>query len=233
MPCVSFGINEPSNSFAINMKYGLDGTRFVANIIDDVFNVSVPFVGEYNIYNLLASLTVAKMIGISHDDIKYAINRMQVIDGRFNMYKSGDKKIIIDFAHTPDSILQLLNHIKIHTYGNIISVFGCVGYSDRDKRIEMAEAVAKYSDKIVVTTDNRGYTKFSDICNDIIVGLNNKEFTCIEDRYEAIKYAYSIMQDNDVLVIMGKGAEDFQTIEGKRISYSDKESVMNIIGVGY
>jgi len=228
-PCISYGLQEPANSFAIDIKYELDKTTFIANIIDEVYKLNVPFVGEYNVYNILASITVAQLLGMNKNLIESALANMNIIDGRFNVYKINNRTIIIDFAHTPDSIDKLLSHIKQYAQSKIISVFGCVGYSDKDKREEMALSVSKYSDMIVVTTDNPGNASFSDICDDIIVGLKDKSFVCIEDRFTAISYAYKLMHEKDILVLIGKGAEDFQTIGNERVPYSDKESVLKLI----
>lgn len=229
LPCVSYGVKEPSNSFAMDIQYFLDRTNFVCNILDDVFNISIPFVGEYNVYNMLASLTVVKMLGLDFSQIEESSRNMNYIDGRFNVYKKDNKMIIIDFAHTPDSIDKLLSHIKSYSNHNIISVFGCVGYSDKDKRIEMGEVVARYSDKIVFTSDNPGCTPFTDICDDVIIGFGDSSFICIEDRFTAIKYAYNLMDEGDILVLIGKGAEDFQKIGNDRMPYSDKESINKIL----
>lgn len=229
IPCISYGLYEPANSFAIDIELGFENSKFVANILDDIVYVNTSFVGRYNISNILASLTVAKMLGVNSVELGNAINELKEIDGRYNVYNVGGKKIVIDFAHTPRSILTLLSHIKETSNYNIISVFGCVGYSDRDKRIEMARAVAKYSSKIIVTTDNRGNTEFKEICNDIIDGLGYLQYICIEDRETAIKYAYSVMEDNDLLVIMGKGAETFQKIGDERVPYSDRDVVVKLL----
>ncbi len=229
IPCISYGIEEPANSFAIDIELGFDYSRFVANILDDIINVNCSYVGKYNISNILASLTVAKMLGVSLSSIASTVNSLKEIDGRYNIYNIGGKKVLIDFAHTPKSIITLLSHIKETSNYNVISVFGCVGYSDRDKRIEMASAVAKYSSKIIVTTDNRGDTEFQEICKDIIEGFGNSKYVCIEDRESAIKYAYSIMEENDLLVVMGKGSENFQKIGNQRVPYSDREVVVKLL----
>ena len=229
IPCISYGIEEPANSFAIDIELGFDYSKFVANILDDIISVNSSYVGQYNISNILASLTVAKMLGVGVDVLSNAIRQLKEIDGRYNLYNVGGKKILIDFAHTPKSISTLLSHIKETSNYNILCVFGCVGYSDRDKRIEMATAVAKYSCKVIVTTDNRGTTEFKDICLDIVEGLKDTLYMCIEDRETAIKYAYSIMEENDLLVVMGKGAENFQKIGDERIPYSDRDVVVKLL----
>lgn len=229
IPCISYGIEEPANSFAIDIELGFDYSKFVANILDDVIKVNCSYVGRYNISNILAGLTVAKMLGVGTKSLAKAVCELKDIDGRYNIYNVGGKKVIIDFAHTPRSIVTLLSHIRQTSNYNIVCVFGCVGYSDRDKRIEMASAVAKYSHKIIVTTDNRGNVEFKDICNDIIDGLTNSYYVCIEDRETAIKYGYSIMGENDLLVVIGKGAEDFQKIGDKRVPYCDKDVVVKLL----
>lgn len=230
MPCISYGINEPANSFAVDIDLRLCGTHFYANILDDIIQVDSPFVGMFNVYNVVAGLTVCKLLGMDKDNLQSATKKLTAIDGRFNCYNISNKEIIIDFAHTPESIYYLLSHISKHTDKNIISVFGCVGYSDREKRIDMASAVARFSNKVIVTTDNRGKTSFEEISEDIICGLGGCEHICIEDRERAIEYAFNVMTEKDILVIMGKGAENFQTIEDKRVPYSDRECVLKLKG---
>lgn len=228
-PCVSYGIKEPANSFAIDIEYGFAGTRFVANIIDDIIEVSSSFVGEYNVYNIIASLTVVKLLGYDKTYLEKSISCLKSIDGRYNLYEINNKQIIIDFAHTPDSIDKLLSHISQYASKKIVSVFGCVGYSDKDKRFEMATMVARYSTKVYVTSDNPGKTPFDEIAKDIVDGLNGVEYECIEDRLQAIRRAYDCLLDDEILVIMGKGAEDFQKIGDDRVPYSDKDCVLGLM----
>ena len=228
-PRVSYGINEPSNVFAIDVEFDLTETRFVANILDDVVNVKMPFVGLYNVYNMLASLTVVRFLGLSKSEIEYSLSELKEIDGRFNVYEYRGKKIIIDFAHTPDSVEKLLTHIRNYSSSNIISLFGCVGYSDKEKRIKMGEVVSKYSDQIILTTDNRGNTPFEDICRDVLIGIGDNQYICIEDRCKAIEHGVKLLNNNDILVLIGKGAEDFQKINDQRVPYSDKDSLMKIL----
>lgn len=230
MPCISYGVKEPSNSFAVDIDLKLCSTHFYANILDDIINVDSPFVGMYNVYNLVASLTVCKLLGMSKDSLQLSIQKLSAIDGRFNCFDIDGKEIIVDFAHTPESIRHLLLHISNHTNKKIISIFGCVGYSDREKRMDMASVVAEYSDKVIVTTDNRGKTTFDEITADIICGLGDCDYLCIEDRKSAIDYGFDVMTGGDILVIMGKGSENFQMIEEERVPYSDIECVLDLKG---
>jgi len=229
IPCVSVGIDNPANSFAIDITSGLDGSRFNANILDEVFKIECPFVGKFNIYNLISAMTIAKMWGVSRDDLIIGLRSLKSIPGRFNVFRKGDNLIVVDFAHTPDSIEKILNFVKDNSNCNIVTIIGCVGYSDINKRIDIASVCDKYSEKIIITTDNRGNTSFEEIANDMIRGIGDKKYYLIEDRFEAIKFGINMLEENDILMVLGKGAENFQKIGNDRIYYSDLESVEKIL----
>lgn len=229
LPCVSYGIKSPANSFAIDIDCQLDKSQFVVNIMDEVIDISVPFVGEYNIYNLLASLSVVKLMGYGGESLIDAISHLKQIEGRFNFFEKNNKKVIVDFAHTPSSIESLLQHIRNCYGGRVIVVFGCVGYSDREKRQDMSRAVNKFSDYTIITTDNRGEVCFEDIVKDMLPVFDNRSVECIEDRYIAIERGVRMLTDNSILVVVGKGAENFQTIGKERVPYSDIDGVKNLL----
>jgi len=231
IPCITYAIKEPANSFAIDIDLNMSGTVFTANVLDDVIKVNSSLVGDFNVYNLLAAMTVAKMLGMSSSQIGDAANNLKSIDGRFNIFESEDKKVVVDFAHTPDSIEKTLAIVRKFAKGKIVTVFGCVGYSDEEKRIEMANKVDLYSDYIIISTDNRGETSFDDICKDIIKGINKNKYIAIEDRKDAIIHGIEVCGREDVLCVLGKGAENFQKINNERIEYSDIEVVKNLLKV--
>ena len=227
IPCVTYGLKNPANSFAIDLDLNIDKSEFVCNVLDDCLNIKSPFVGIFNVYNLLGALTVVKLLNQSVD-LQLLVGNLRMIDGRFNICKYNNSKIIIDFAHTPDSIEKLLSLIRQFSNGRIVSLFGCVGYSDKKKRVDIAEVVSRYSDYAIITTDNRGMVSFEEIAKDIREGLSVK-FVEIEDRKIAIKYGVEILKDDDILVLIGKGAENFQKIENDRVSYSDIECVKELL----
>ena len=228
VPCISYGINSPANVFAIDINIQLERTRFVANVMDDVVDVDVPLVGIYNVYNMLAALAVCKMLKMGSDYLKFAVKKINPIDGRFEIFKHKNKLIVIDFAHTPQSIAKLLEHIKYNSEYSIISLFGCVGYSDKDKRIAIAEVVSKYSDRVYVTSDNVGEFNFEDVVRDIVVGLS-VPYEVIEDRVAAIENAFDNLKDEEVLVLIGKGAENFQKVGTRRIPYSERKVILDLL----
>ena len=231
IPCVTYAINQPANSFALNIDLRFDGCKFVANILDDVIVVESQMVGLMNVYNLLAAMTVAKMCGMSSLQIGSAVNNLGIIDGRFNVFRKDDKCVLVDFAHTPDSIEKTLSIVKDFCQGKVLTIFGCVGYSDMQKRIDMSAAVDKYSDFIILTVDNRGEVLFEDICKDMIEGITKNKYLKIENREDAIKCGMEMCGDGDVLCILGKGAENFQKINDERLEYSDIEVVKRLLGL--
>lgn len=229
IPCVSIGIDNPANSFAIDVDSGICGSTFKANILDEVYKIDSPFVGKFNIYNLISAMTIAKMWGLDKNQLELGLKNLKEIPGRFNVFYKGDNLIVVDFAHTPDSIEKILQFINSNCDNKIITVIGCVGYSDINKRIDIASICDKYSDTIIITTDNRGSVKFDEIANDMVRGICGKKYFLIEDRLSAIRFGIDMLRENDMLVILGKGAENFQKIDGVKIPYSDIESVKNIL----
>lgn len=229
IPCVSYGVNSPANSFAVNVDSSIAGLKFCANVMDSIIDVNNNLIGDYNVYNILAAMTVAKMLGISDGEIEHAVNNFSQIDGRFNVFEKSGKRVIVDFAHTPESIDKLLSNVKRMCEGKVISLFGCVGYSDKEKRIAMARAVDKYSDYIVVTTDNRGEVEFSEIEKDIVCGILKCKHMSIEDRKSAMNFGLGLLKRGDVLVLIGKGAETFQMIGKERSPYNELEYVKEIL----
>ena len=229
LPVVSYGVEAPANVFAVDIISSMERLRFVVNALDDVYSIDTRLVGKYNVYNIMSAITVAKLLGVDRKDIFDRVNNLHLIDGRFNVYKYYKANVIIDFAHTVDSIDRLLSFVYENKQGKIITLFGCVGYSDREKRRKMTDAVLKYSDYMIITTDNRGETPFAEIENDMVDGVSIDRYTAIEDRKSAIIFGLNMLQDNDTLVIMGKGAENYQKIGKEKIPYSDIDIVQELI----
>jgi len=230
LPIVSYGIYNPANVFAVNIKVSIDGSEFVVNVNDDVFSIRSCLVGEYNVYNILASIACCKLMGIENRFIIKALKNLKQIEGRFIKYsRSLNRKIIIDFAHTPDGFEKVLSLIKKLRKGKIITVFGCVGYSDKYKRQEMGRIASKYSDELIITTDNIGFENFDVICRDIEDGISKGVSIKIEDRKTAIGFAFDRMRANDTLVLLGKGNESKQVVKDQIIKYCDIDVVEGLL----
>ena len=228
VPSISYGLNSPANSFAVDIENSLCGLKFVANIFDEIIVVKSRLVGEYNVYNLLAAMTICKLLGLTKSEIENAIETMPAIPGRFNVFNVGGAKFIVDFAHTPDSFKKILSFVKSQVQKRLIVLFGCVGYSDEDKRKDVGLIADTFADVIILTTDNRGETPFDEIATDIMKGMTKNKAILIEDREQAINYASSICESGDIVCVLGKGAEDFQKIEKERVPYSDLDIVKKL-----
>lgn len=223
---VSYGLNSPSDVFGIDFKYNDTSTCFIANVFDEIYEIKTSLLGEFNVYNLLSAITVCTMLGVKGKTLKEGIERIKPIKGRFNVYK-GRKTAIIDYAHTPDGLKNLLTTARKLTRGNLICVFGCGGDRDRDKRAKMGKIAEEYADVVVLCEDNSRGEKTLEIIKDIASEMIS-EPKVIPDRRQATEYALYIAGEEDVVVIAGKGGEEYIEREQKT-RYSDEEEVKRIL----
>ncbi len=191
--------------------------------------------GEFNAYNLLAVYGTMHLLGFDKMETLVQMSNLNPVTGRFDIIPNKENTIfaIIDYAHTPDAlknILSTLVNIK-KKEAKIITVFGAGGDRDKSKRPKMGKIAARLSDTVIVTSDNPRTEDPGDIINDIVAGIDHKakeKVLEIEDRRQAIKTAIKLADKNDLIVIAGKGHEDYQEINGKKFPFSDKEVVKNI-----
>lgn len=221
LPAVSYGLYSPADSFAVNVAEDMDGVRFVANLSDDIAEVRSRLMGEFNVYNLLAAMTVAHELGVSGEQLSHAASRVRGVRGRFSILRNDRGSIVIDYAHTPDGLEKLLRTARTLTKSRLITVFGCGGDRDRGKRGAMGKIAARFSDLTVVTSDNPRFEDPQRIIADITAGMTGAEFRTFPDRTEAVAYALSEMAEGDTVVIAGKGSEDYLDIRGRKVPYSD------------
>ncbi len=224
---IGVGKKETADLKIVSIKKREKGIDVVYLIDGKEINVSLPLIGDYNAYNLGFAIGVLKGFGLDVGSFLKKVEKGFSVPGRVEKIDS-DKgfSVIIDFAHTPDGLENLLSSVKKHTKGNLITVFGCGGDRDRSKRPLMLEAVCRYSDKVFVTADNPRNEPLSQIFEDIKKGDNfGKDVSYIEDRKEAIVKAIKSAGKGDIVVIAGKGHEDCQIIGDTRIPFSEKEIV--------
>ena len=220
---VTFGLNNPADCFAIDIYEGIDGIHFVANLCDDLVDIRSSLYGEFNVYNLLASISVCAELGVCGETLAKAVRKVKNVKGRFSVLRAEKGTIIIDYAHTPDGLQQLLKTARTITKSRLITVFGCGGERDTAKRALMGEIAENYSDYVVVTTDNPRGENAESILHDIEMGFAGRNYKCIADRTEAIIHAIGEMVEGDTVVIAGKGNEEYLEVKGKKIPYSDFE----------
>lgn len=206
----------------------------LSGLMMNVNDVEVHFrlIGEFNAYNLLAVYGAAVCLGEDKQEVLTALSVLTGAEGRFDYMVSAKEKVIaiVDYAHTPDALLNVLATIKKLKKGfeQVITVVGCGGDRDRTKRPVMAEAACEYSDKVIFTSDNPRSEDPAQIIKDMEEGLtvtNRKKYISIVDRKEAIKAAISVTKPEDIVLIAGKGHEKYQEIKGVRNHFDDKEVV--------
>ena len=197
--------------------------------------VGVQFIGKFNVSNLLAVYGAAVMLGKNPEDILVVLSTLKSVAGRLEPIRSADGvTAIVDYAHTPDALENVLN--AIHEVlegkqGQVITVCGAGGNRDKGKRPLMAQEAVKQSDRVIITSDNPRFEEPQDIINDMLAGLDAKQMkkvVSIADRREAIKTAVMLAQKGDVILIAGKGHEDYQEIKGVKHHFDDREVVRDI-----
>ncbi len=187
------------------------------------YNIELDFPCFYNIYNYLAALIVLNKFGFSIPRIIEKTNDLKLPKGRMNLLFHKKRYIFIDYAHTPDAVLNVLKNVQKFKITKIITIIGCGGNRDKLKRPIIGEIATKNSDFVIFTNDNPRYEDETNIIKDITYNLENTNYEIIYNREEAIKKAIEISNENDILMILGKGHEDYQIVGNKRIYFDDTE----------
>ncbi len=210
-----------------------DGTLMLINSRE----VNTRFVGKFNAYNLLAVYGASVLLGEEPEDVLLVLSTLTSVAGRFQTIRSSQGyTAIVDYAHTPDALTNVLNtiHGVLEGSGRVITVVGCGGNRDKGKRPMMAKEAVRLSNQVILTSDNPRFEEPQDIINDMVEGLDvveKKKAICITDRREAIKTAVLLAQPGDVILIAGKGHEDYQEIKGVKYHFDDREIVKEIFEI--
>ncbi|MDE5853533.1 MAG: UDP-N-acetylmuramoyl-L-alanyl-D-glutamate--2,6-diaminopimelate ligase [Ruminococcus sp.] len=223
---VSFSIKDDAEYYADDIEIKSTGSSFTINNAIDVKS-RIP--GMFNVSNLTAAIIACLHEGLSVDNVLSAVAEYNGVKGRCEVIPTGrDFTVICDYAHTPDAIENILKSVKEYTENRLICLFGCGGNRDASKRPKMAEAAAKYSDRLIVTSDNPRNEEPEDIIRDILVGLENTDipYDVVVDRKKAIFHGLQIAEKGDIIVLAGKGHEDYQILAGmKHIHFDEREIV--------
>ncbi len=226
---ITYGMSSEADVFVEGYCLSLEGIE--AKIITPLgkLEISSELIGRPNLYNILAAAAAAIGLGIPLNQIKLGLEDVKGVPGRLERIE-GKVDVIIDYAHTPDALNQVLRTLRPLCKGNLITVFGCGGDRDKGKRPIMGQIASELSDFVIVTNDNPRTEPSRQIIQDIEMGIKkDKPYCIVPDRRQAILWAIKHAQRGDIVLIAGKGHEDYQIIGDKKYHFSDKEEVLKVL----
>lgn len=228
---ISFGMNGNSTFRISDISYDMNGTAFKIIHLGHEYEIKSSMVGGFNAYNIAGAFATAYMLGIKPEDIVRGIANAPQVPGRFEVLNRNDKVVVIDYAHTADSLEKTLQNIRsiIGKCRQLFTVFGCGGDRDKTKRPIMGKIASELSDFVIVTNDNPRTENPTQIIKDIICGIENDNYKIMENRKSAIEFAVKSSGYNCVILVAGKGHEDYQIIGKEKLYCSDKEIAINCL----
>lgn len=226
---ISYGIGQGDIQGEIK-QITREGQEVTIKIFEKEYKINLRLLGRYNLSNLLGAIGAVKTLGLSDEEIISKIPLIHGAPGRFEPVKiDRDFTVIVDYAHTGDALENILKSINEFKTNRVITVFGCGGDRDKTKRPIMGGIAEKYSDIVIVTSDNPRTEDPEEIIKDIVVGLTKENHIIEIHREKAIEKAISLAEKNDIILIAGKGHENYQVIGRERIHFDDKEEVIKAI----
>jgi len=234
---LTYGAVNNANLNASNIETSINTMTFELQSFDSKFNVSTNLIGIPNAYNIMAALLCGKVFGLTYEQMKGAVEDLKYIPGRFERIDAGQKfPVIVDFAHSPDSLMKLLETVRPLTKGKLILVFGCPGERDRAKRPVMGDIAIKMADFTFITTDDPHGESPERIIAEIEAGVvgaggeSGNNYRKMEDRRSSIEQAINMAQPGDLVVIAGRGHERFQDYKGAKVQIDDREVAREVLG---
>lgn len=222
-PVCTYGIDKPADIMAKDIQLASNGTSFLLQTPKGEAKITSKLMGKFNVYNMLAAVGAAICSGVPFDTICKALQETTGVAGRFEPVMAGQSfGVIVDYAHTPDSLENVLTTIKSFVKGKIITVVGCGGDRDKTKRPLMAGKAVQYSDTAIFTADNPRTEDPQAILEDMIRGLESDKYVVVPDREEAIQRAVGLAQADDIVLIAGKGHETYQIVGDQVLDFDDR-----------
>ncbi|WP_070120194.1 UDP-N-acetylmuramoyl-L-alanyl-D-glutamate--2,6-diaminopimelate ligase [Bacillus marinisedimentorum] len=220
---ITYGIDKPADVAAKNIKLKAGGTTFLLETPNESLEISMDLIGKFSVYNVLAAVAAAFGAGVPLAEAAGSISSVRGVAGRFEPVDAGQEfAVIVDYAHTPDSLENVLVTVNQFAEGDVHVIVGCGGDRDRAKRPLMAQIAVKYADKPVFTSDNPRSEDPEAIIRDMEEGVKGYEYVKITDRSEAIKHAVKNAKKGDVVLIAGKGHETYQIIGDRVLDFDDR-----------
>lgn len=215
---LTYGYSECDYQISGNDKFKINDEEYEMNLI-----------GKYNIYNMTAAICLFYQLGYNHQDLYKVVSSCTPPEGRMDIIYKNNKMAIVDYAHTPDAVLNILECLKTLKYNKIITVMGCGGNRDKSKRPIMGDIATSNSDYVIFTSDNPRDEDQMSILKDITINLDKKNYEIESNRENAIKKGIQLLEKNDILIVLGKGHEKYQRIKNKKIFFDDKQIILDNI----
>lgn len=223
-PIVTYGLQNKADVYATDVKYAHAETTFVLNTPVGDVAIRTPLIGSFNVYNMLAAASAALVQGVALETIATTFEHIQGVDGRFEQVQEGqDFTVIVDYAHTPDSLQNVLETAKEFAKNNVYVVVGCGGDRDTTKRPLMAQIAVKDAHHAIFTSDNPRTEDPESIIKDMTDGIEHTNYESIVDRKKAIQYAVEKAEQDDIIIIAGKGHETEQIIGTEKYVFDDRQ----------
>ncbi len=232
IPKISYGIRNPCDVRAEDIRFSSKGVNFkvITPFGSEIISLNTP--GIFSVYNALASISAGVVLGIELHKIKEALLKSKSVPGRFQVVDEGqDFQVIVDYAHSPDGLENILKGVKEFTKGKIIVVFGCGGNRDKTKRSIMGRIAAELSDYAIITSDNPRFENPETIASEVEGGIiqGNCKYLKIINRRDAIEYAIRQAHSNDTVIIAGIGHETYQILGDKTIPFDDRKVAREVL----
>jgi len=227
--CNDLKISLPQTFQDLSQAHYAEGVAFTAVCGEEAVEVQLPIPGKFTVYNALTTIGIARQLGISLADCAGALKTARGVKGRIEVVPTPDMpySVLIDYAHTPDGLENVISSVQDFCRGRVITVFGCGGDRDPIKRPIMGEIGVKLSDIAIITSDNPRTENPSAIIEDILKGIKPEYgyYKVVEDRRAAIRYAMDIAEKDDIIILAGKGHETYQEINGVKHHLDEREEV--------
>lgn len=229
---ITYGIDNKADIMAKNINITSKGVGFtlVTPLYEIELNIKIP--GKFSVYNALSAASVAYAEGISGEVIREGLNKVDNVPGRSEILKTDTPyTVIVDYAHTPDGLKNILASVKEYAKGRVITLFGCGGDRDREKRPIMGGIAGRMSDYCIITSDNPRSEEPIDIIRQAEAGIKSTacDYICIENRRDAIKYALSMAKPGDIVLLAGKGHETYQVLKDRTIPFDERDIVEELL----
>ncbi len=227
---ITYGVDKPADVKAEDIVSGVNGSRFILKMPRGTTEISTALIGKHNLYNILGACSAAWANKIRLQDIKKGIESFRVVPGRLERIDCGQNfSVFVDYAHTEDGLKNVLSSLRAVAKAAIILVFGCGGDRDKTKRPKMGRVGSALADHVILTNDNPRSEEPEVIVDEIIKGFSRNNFEVMLDREQAIGRALRLAQEGDIVLIAGKGHEDYQIFKDRKIHFDDRETVRKIL----